>query len=152
MYSASKVDGKILVWIFDTQFNGHTPKVITHTLFDFIYTESYVFFMFPKSWRICIHIAFQIHITIRVKYKAFLLFYNQVASYPLYWLIMTPPWNVGESITLVHYNLDIWIVVSGEINQHYHSISIIPRFIKSISKRLCHQWHCFCWSDLIITI
>ena len=111
-----------------------------------------VIILFPKSCKILIHIAFQIHITIRFKGQALPFHSNQVTSDPLYCLSMNPPWTMGEPDTLVHWKMDTSTGFAGDIHQHYHKISIPPRFIKGRSISVCYQWNFWCRSNLLINI
>ena len=151
MHSASKVERGFFVWRFDTECNGHPPRLITYQVLDFAHTyfsRPHV----PKVLKIFIHISIQLHITIRVKDQTFPLSSNQIEADPLYCIRIILTCILSEHVTLVHFKLDVSPGVSGEIHQHSHNRSIFPRLIKGRPIRVCSQGHCCWWSDILITI
>ena len=85
-------------WTFSNNNNITSTWLHTHRIL--------LIFMLPKYYKICIHIAIQIHITIMVKGKALPLRSNKIEAYPIYFPIITHTWIVGEPGTLVNEN---WI-------------------------------------------
>ena len=109
-----------------------------------------VILMFLKSCKIFIHIAIKLHITIWVKGRIFPSRSNQVASDSLYCVIMTPHCIVDESVTLVHWKLNVRPGITGEIHQNSLFRSIFSRFIKWRSTSIYYQDHLWYCSDLLL--
>ena len=102
-------------WVSSKSRNIPIPWLHTHRIL--------VILLFPKSFKICIHIAIQLHINIRVESQVLTLRYNQVVAGPLDCLIMTPPWIMDETDTLVHFKMYVRHKVSVEIHQSHSTVT-----------------------------
>ena len=137
------------VW-YPMQRTSYKSHIIPITL---LYTHIIlVILMVPKYWKICIHIATRLQKAIRVKGQTLTLRSNQVVADPLYCIWITPTWIVDEHGTLVHCKLDVRPGAAGDIHQHSHNRSILPRIIKGSSISVFSKSYCCCCIDRFITI
>jgi len=61
-------------------------------------------------------------------------------------------WITGESCTLMHSKLDVWLTVQSQIHQDSDHWSIAPWQLTSWSISISTKWYSTCWGRLGITL